>query len=159
MKIVKLRRYEQKMNSPKLNEVYKQFNAYINELNSWSFPDDTISAVNREIEELNAAPTNDASMRVAIQKKLTTISRLIEKKHKVVPMNYYRTLWTNRGMTVFGIPMSIVMGVIGMHVGYIALFIVGMPLGMFMGFAFGSSKDKNAMREGRQLNVSLKQNL
>lgn len=159
MKIVELRRGNHASDFPKSDEAYGQFNRFINELNSWNFPDDTVSAVNGEIEELNATATDGNRLKVLIQKKLAKISKVIEIKHKVVPVNYYRNVWINRGMTLFGIPLSIVMGAIGMHFGYIALFVVGMPLGMFAGFALGSSKDNNALREGRQLNIDLKQNI
>lgn len=159
MKIVELKRRNHVSDFPKSEEVYSQFNRFINELNSWNFPDDTVSAVNGEIEELNATATTGIRLKVLIQKKLARISKLIENNHKVVPVNYYRNVWKDRGMIAFGIPMSIVTGAIGVYVGFVALFLLGMPLGMLLGFAMGSRMDQKALEEGRQLNINLKQNL
>ena len=159
MKIVELKSRNLVSDFPKSEEIYRQFNKFIHELNSWNFPDDTVSAVNEEMQELNNSPIFGVSLKVFIEKKLVEISKLIEDKHKVVPVNYYRNLWKNRGGTVFGIPMAIVTGAIGIYIGFYTLFAIGWPLGMLIGFVVGVKKDQKAHKEGRQLNVNLKQNL
>lgn len=54
MKIIELKRRQDMSISPKLDAAYTQFNALVDELNTRSLPDSTVSAVNKEIEEVNA---------------------------------------------------------------------------------------------------------
>jgi hypothetical protein len=78
---------------------------------------------------------------------------LIEKKHKIVPINYYRKLWMILGMSVFGIPMGL--GV-GLSIGNYGMLGIGIGAGMAIGVGVGTSMDKKAFNEGRQLDFEAK---
>lgn len=153
MKIIELKKRQDMTISPKLDAVYTQFNALVDELNTRGLPDSTISAVNKEIEEVNTTTKVSNNMRRFILKKQARIMRLIEKEHKIVPKNYYRNLWLTLGMSAFGIPIG---AAIGASVGNMGLIAIGLPIGMSVGMAIGARMDKKALKEGRQLNRELK---
>lgn len=153
MKIIELKRRQDMSISPKLDATYTQFNALVDELNTRSLPDCTVSAVNKEIEEVNATTKVWNSMRRLVLKKQSKIVRLIEKEHKIVPKNYYRNLWLVLGMSVFGIPIG---AAIGSSIGNMGLIGIGLPIGMAFGMVAGARMDKKALKEGRQLSIELK---
>lgn len=153
MKIIELAKREDMAVSPKLDEVYTQFNNLVDELNRKQFPDSTTSAINKKIEELNVATKTGNSMKRLILNKQAKILKLISKEHKIVPKNYYRTLWLALGMSAFGIPIGVA---IGLSVGNIGLLAIGLPIGLAIGTAVGSVLDQKALKEGRQLNIELK---
>ena len=153
MKIIELKRRKDMTISPKMDAVYSQFNELIDELNTRVLPDSTVSAVNREIEEVNATAKVGNSMRRLLLKKQAKIVRLIEKEHKIVPKNYYRNLWLTLGLSAFGIPIG---AAIGASVGNMGLLAIGLPMGMAFGMVVGARMDKKALQEGRQLTIELK---
>lgn len=153
MKIIELKRRQEMTICPKLDAVYTQFNALIDELNTRGLPESTVGAVNREIEEVNATTKACKSMRRVVLKKQSKIVRLIEKEHKIVPKNYYRNLWLVLGMSAFGIPIG---AAIGTSVGNMGLLGIGLPIGMAFGLVVGARMDKKALKEGRQLSIELK---
>ena len=61
-------------------------------------------------------------------------------------------MWLGLGMAVFGVPIGVFLGVSIENMGMIG---VGIPIGMAVGIAIGTSMDKKALEEGRQLNVSM----
>lgn len=85
MKVVSLKRRESAFDFPKADELYIQFNNFVDELNSRSIPKNTVNAINREIEEINSSTKTGISMKSLIVKKLTTVLKLLEKEHKLVP--------------------------------------------------------------------------
>lgn len=153
MKIIVLKRRQDMTISPKLDAVYTQFNALVDELNTRGLPDSTVGAVNRKIEEVNATTKASKSMRRIVLKKQAKLVRLIEKEHKIVPKNYYRNLWLVLGMSAFGIPIG---AAIGASVGNMGLLAIGLPIGMAFGMVVGARMDKKALDEGRQLSIELK---
>lgn len=153
MKIIELIRQKDMTISPKLDEVYTQLNMLVDELNTKHFPDSTTSAINIEIEELNVTTKTGNSMKRLILNKQAKILKLIAKEHKIVPKNYYRTLWLALGMSAFGIPIGVA---IGLSVGNIGLLAIGLPIGLAIGTAVGTTLDQKALKEGRQLRIELK---
>ena len=153
MRIIELKRRQDMSISPKLDATYTHFNALVDELNTRSLPDCTVSAVNKEIEEVNATTKVWNSMRRLVLKKQSKIVRLIEKEHKIVPKNYYRNLWLVLGMSAFGIPIG---AAIGSSIGNMGLIGIGLPIGMAFGMVAGARMDKKALKEGRQLSIELK---
>jgi hypothetical protein len=77
----------------------------------------------------------------------------LEKELKVVPKNYYRTLWMALGMSAFGLPIGTA---IGLFLGNIGLLAVGLPIGMGIGAVVGTNMDKKALAEGRTMDIEIK---
>src|SRR5699024_8645349 len=150
---IELKKRDNLENSPKLTEKYGQLERLINELINRSLPESTVDFINQRIEEINSSSFLDKDFKKLLKKKQTEITKFIEKEHKLVPKNYYRNLWFVLGMSAFGIPIGIA---IGMSIGNIGLLAVGLPIGIAIGASVGAEMDKKAFREGRQLNIELK---
>ena len=154
MTIIKLRGVKNLESDIRLNQLYSQFDILLSELRKKELPDSIIQTINSEVEEINTSDsltTND--LRKVIKKKQTAILRLIEKDLKLVPKNYYRTLWLALGMTVFGMPLGVLAGVL---LGQPGLFAIGLPIGVAIGVTVGTLMDKTAAKENRQLNLEIK---
>ena len=154
MAIIKLRGVKNLANDIRLSQLYSQFDILLSELRKKEVPDSIIQTINNEVEEINTSDsltTND--LRKVIKKKQTAILRLIEKDLKLVPKNYYRTLWLALGMTVFGMPLGVLAGVL---LGQPGLFAIGLPIGVAIGVTVGTLMDKTAAKENRQLNLEIK---
>lgn len=153
MNITAITKREAITNNEKLNRIAAQFNELVKELNRRNLPENTVSSINRDIEELNSDRIAGHDLKRLILRKQAKICRLIEKRHKIVPKNYYRNLWLVLGMTAFGLPIGITFGMLMNNMGLLA---IGLPIGMGIGIAAGSGMDKKAREEGRQLNIELK---
>lgn len=154
MTIIKLRGVKNLESDTRLNQLYNQFDVLLSELRKRELPDAVVETINKEVEEINTSnslTTND--LRKVIKKKQTAILRLLEKDLKLVPKNYYRTLWLALGMTVFGIPLGVLAGVL---LGKSGLFAIGLPIGVAIGVTVGTAMDKTAVKENRQLNLEIK---
>jgi len=138
----------------KLSQLYNQFDTLLSELRKRVLPDSIIQTINNEVEEINTSHSlTTTDLRKLIKTKQTIIVRLIEKDLKLVPKNYYRTLWLALGMTVFGIPLGVLFGILIKIPG---LFAIGIPVGLAIGVTVGTAIDKTAAKENRQLNVEIK---
>ncbi len=62
-------------------------------------------------------------------------------------------MWLALGMSAFGIPIGVA---IGLSVGNPGLLATGLPIGMGIGMAVGASMDKKAKETGKQLDVEIK---
>ena len=72
----------------KASLAYLQFGKLIDALELRQLPDETISFLNQEIEQLNAIEVSDSSFVKAIKRSENKFVKFIEKKHKIVPKNY-----------------------------------------------------------------------
>lgn len=144
---------------PRISENVKALNAYLqlgkllNLLEIKEFPEDTVELINQEIEKLNAIGDDDKYLKSKIKTKENNIIKLVEKRHKIVPKNYYKKLWMVLGMSAFGIPMGVAFG---LSIGNLGMLGIGLPIGMGIGVAVGTSMDNKALKEGRQLDFEVK---
>lgn len=137
----------------KLNNAFIQLQQLIKTLNQKKVPSDLIAKINSEISEINSSSLSGNTLRNLIKQKQLKIIKLIEKELKIVPINYYRNLWLALGMSAFGLPIGVALG---LSLGNIALLGIGLPIGMAVGISIGTAMDKKAKEEGRQLDIELK---
>lgn len=137
----------------KLEEKYREFNALVVELGKKEVPDELAKLVNSHIEQLNNFQGPDKDQLKQLRKTQSAILKLIEKELKLVTKNHYLNLWTALGMSAFGLPVGVA---IGLSVGNIALLAIGLPIGMAIGMAVGTGLDKKAFESGKQLSVEIK---
>lgn len=149
MEIKHLRHREDSASNSKSSNSQIQFTELIGELNNKNLPDETVEIINKHIEELNSSLLSGRGFKRLLIKKQTQITKLLEKNHKLVTKNYYRNLWMVLGMSAIGLPF-------GASIGNMGLLGIGLPIGMVIGLALGSGMDKKASKEGRQLNIELK---
>ncbi|GAB3947255.1 hypothetical protein GCM10028805_19170 [Spirosoma harenae] len=137
----------------KLRAMYIQLGGLLNELKKKELTQPIIESINQDVNELNTTPLTGNAFEKAIKQKQTKIIKLVEKELKIVPKNYYRTLWLALGISAFGLPIGVA---IGLSLGNIGFLGIGLPIGMAIGIAVGSGLDKKALDEGRQLAIEIK---
>lgn len=137
----------------KASNAYQQLGKLLNALEVKELSIYSVDFINNEIEKLNSISVIDKYFVKAIKEKETRIIKLIEKNHKIVPINHYRKLWMALGMPAFGIPMGLLFSV---SIGNYGMLAIGIGMGMIIGVGVGTSMDKKAFNEGRQLDFEVK---
>ena len=137
----------------KLFKAFSQFEQVLVELKRKALPDEIIVSINNDIEGINTFKGVDKDFVKRIRKTQSAIIKLIEKKLKIVPKNHYRNTWLVVGMAGFGLPIGLA---IGASLGNNGLLGIGLPIGMIIGMVVGTSMDKKAFKEGRQLDLEIK---
>ena len=132
----------------KLSRIYTQFQNLIKELKERELPDKIIETVNKDIEDLNATSLVGKEFKKLIWQKMRKILNLLDKELKIVRKNHYLSIWLSLGMSVFGLPIGVIYGLI---MGNIGLLGTGFGFGMIIGMLLGTGLDKKALKEGRQL--------
>jgi hypothetical protein len=136
----------------KLNIAYLQFEKLIEALKDKSLPDSIVDSINASIEGLNSISDSAKDLRSQIKAKQSNLIKLLEKEIKIVPKNYYCSMWLSLGIGAIGIPMGVAFGAILGNMAYLS---IGLPIGLGVGVAIGTSMDKKALKEGRQLNIEI----
>jgi len=153
MEIIKLNLKPELLTDTKTNTLYHQLKKLLDELEQKKISVTTADTINKEVETINATSLKDKALHKMLKEKQTYIIKILEKEYKIVPVNYYRNLWLAAGMGAFGLPIGVAFGLL---MGNIALLSIGLPIGMAIGVGVGTSMDKKALAEGRQLNVEIK---
>ena len=125
---------------------------FIAELSGRALPDAVVVKINEQITQTNEQAEHYKVWKKQLSKSLASILQILEKQMNLVPKNHYRNQWMALGMSIFGIPMGVVFGVMLDNMAFLGL---GLPIGMTIGIAVGSQKDKQAAAEGRQLNFDV----
>ncbi len=133
--------------------LYGQLGQLLHALEQRDLPTGVAAQIDSDIEQLNAMEDSRRDFAGTVKKTENKIIKLLEKELKIVPKNHYRKLWFTLGMSAFGLPLGVA---IGLSLGNIGLLGIGLPIGMGIGFAVGSSMDQKALKEGRQLDFEVK---
>lgn len=149
----KLTERQNSTQNPKAVKAYQQLNALVSALESKELPDETVGLIDQVIDQLNAMSETEEYFVKTIKQKEKELLKLVEKKHRIVPQNYYRNLWMVVGMSAFGLPAGLAFG---LSMGNMGLMGIGLPIGMAVGIGVGLSMDKKAFDEGRQLDFEVK---
>ena len=139
----------------KIQNGYIQFGDLLSLINKKTLQEKSIQVINTEIDTINNIRVSSNILRKQVRKSQVKIIRFIEKSEKLVVKNHYRNLWMVLGMTAFGIPLGTAFGASQGNMGFIG---IGMPIGMVIGIAVGTKKDKEAAKNGFQLQIMLKHN-
>lgn len=137
----------------KAGNIYGQLGQLLHALEQKELPNEVVGLIDNEIENLNSTSDSNKHFAASVKKTENKIVQLVEKKLKIVPRNYYKKLWFVLGMSAFGLPIGVA---IGLSVGNLGLLGIGFPIGMGIGFAVGSNLDQKALKEGRQLDFEVK---
>ena len=154
MAINELKERDETSENVKFSRLEKQFKELLNLLRQRELPDKIIEMINEDIQELNSLALIGNDLRKLFKQKQTKILKLLEKELKIAPKNHYRNLWSGVGIAVFGIPIGFALYSIGGS--NTAFYAGGIPIGMVIGMSVGSSMDKKAHKEGRQLDIIIK---
>ena len=153
MEIEELNRRELSDSNKKFVAAFDQFDNLLTKLRKKELPEDIVATINRDVEKINGVTDSDKDKTKQLQKSQIDIIRLLEKQLKLVPINYYRNIWLALGMTAYGIPLGVAYGSITGNMAFLA---IGLPIGMVLGIAIGVGMDKKALKEGRQLDIEIK---
>ncbi len=137
----------------KVSEALDKFNRFMKLLGEHNIPEHLIHYINTEIDELNAAPASNRSFLSILKKKQNNIITKIEKELKLVPKNHYRNYWMILGMSIFGLPLGVAVGLSLDNMGFLGL---GLPIGILIGYVLGTSLDNKALEQGKQIDIELK---
>lgn len=129
-----------------------KFTLLIEELRKRDLPDAIALQINSFISIAERFPGNDPRFRSRLGKLKNKIIRLLEKELKIVPRNYYRTLWMAVGIGAFGMPIGVALGASFVNMGFIGM---GLLFGIAIGLTLETGMDKKAFEEGRQLDIDL----
>ena len=151
MEIKNLRNREIIYQDIKIFGAYTQFEKLLNELRKRTLPDEVVAYINSCIGLVNS--TTDFGLRNQVKKTQADILKLLEKELKVVIKNHYRNEWMATGLATFGVPIGVIYGILNHNMAMLGF---GLPIGMLIGMAVGSSMDKRALKEGRQLDIEIK---
>lgn len=153
MEINQLNSKHEEIRNEKIKNLYLQMQELIGKLNHKNLPSETVQFINQEISEINTSELKNSSFQKLLKNKQNSIIKKLEADHKIVPKNYYRNLWLAVGMAAFGLPLGVVFGLM---MGNIGLMAIGLPIGLAIGIGLGTSMDKKALEEGRQIDIELK---
>ncbi|KFF01287.1 hypothetical protein IX39_11925 [Chryseobacterium formosense] len=153
MEIKQLNLNPEQINNDKVKNLYDQMQQLIEKLNIKKLPSEIVQFINQQIEDINSTTLTGFQLYKFLKKIQTAIIKKLEADHKIVPKNYYRNLWTAVGMSAFGLPLGVVFG---LSMGNIGLMALGLPIGLAVGVGVGTSMDKKALAEGRQIDMELK---
>lgn len=153
MEIKQLNLNPEKINNDKVKNLYDQMQKLIEKLNIKKLPSETVQFINQQIEDINSTTLTGSHLYKFLKKIQTAIIKKLEADHKIVAKNYYRNLWAAVGMSAFGLPFGVLFGLLMGNIGLMAL---GLPIGLAIGVGVGTSMDKKALAEGRQIDMELK---
>ena len=122
------------------------------DLQSRGIPDEIVKSINEIVSLAQEATGDPKAQRKQVHKSYNQIIKLVSAKLKLVPKNYYMTLYMSVGMASFGLPLGVAIGIAADNLGLLGL---GLPVGMAIGIAIGAGKDRQAAKEGRQLDIAL----
>jgi len=154
MEIYELKEKDGVAEDVKVNRIYLQFKELLKELRKKELPQKIVESINHAIEELNSTERADNKLLKLLKRNQAKILELLDKELKIVEKGHYKGLWLVLGMSAFGIPIGIVLGLT--ILGDVSYFPVGFPFGIIIGIAIGHKMDKKALKEGRQLAVEIK---
>jgi hypothetical protein len=132
---------------------FNQLGELLNVLEKRELPNEIIDFINQHIELLNSVSDAEKNLAKTIKEKEKEILTHIEQKTNIVPKNHYRKRWLSIGIGAFGLPIGVVLGYGSGNMGLIG---AGIPIGMGIGIVVGSSMDKKAFIDGRQLDFEVK---
>lgn len=153
MKISELKQRAEIDQNAKSKEAYLQFEKLLSELRKRELPDATVEKINKNVREVNSFADSGKSFRKKTRENQSRIIRMLEKEEKIVPKKHYQNVWMALGMAAFGLPIGVVFG---MSLDNMAFLGIGLPIGLAIGLGVGAEMDKKAFREGRQLDIEIK---
>jgi hypothetical protein len=153
MEINELKKRPDNEQNNKLTNKFFGLEKLIYALRKKELPTNIITSINEDIELINSFSGSNHELLKQLGKVQNRILKLIEKELKIVPKNHYRNLWMVLGMSAFGVPIGVSLG---LSLGNLAFLAIGFPIGMAIGIAIGSSMDKKAIMNGKQLDIEIK---
>lgn len=120
-------------------------------LNIRNIQEEIAIQIDERIRALNSFKGSRKQFVKKIKSSKKAIFELLQKNLGLVPKMYYTNLWMPLGMSVFGLPIGVVLSAITHNVAFIG---IGLPIGLALGSLYGKHLDKKAEEEHKVLNLS-----
>jgi hypothetical protein len=137
-------------NSDQLNKKEQKavdhFNELIDALNDKEIDETTENYIKERISIIKDNVTFNT-----IKKEESKILDFVNKELGYLAQNHYMSLWIALGMSAFGVPLGVAIGLALDQLGFMG---IGIAVGLAIGVGVGSSKDKEAKKQGKQLPVT-----
>lgn len=124
----------------------------LQELSSKNLTEQVIANINQELDSLAPLLDDWSAYSKEVRKSLQRMVKMLEKKTGLVTKNHHQNQWMTLGMATFGLPMGVVFSTFFGNPAYIAL---GIPIGMAIGIGVGKSKDNQAQKDGKVIDIVL----
>jgi len=151
MKIIDLIERSDINQDSKAKRRFQSLKELLDELGKLDISEEIVSFINQEVDKINNFRGSLKILSAELSRITNKVLALLKKKHGIVKKNHYQNLWMVLGMSVYGLPLGVILGAALDNMGLIG---IGIPLGMIFGMAMGSMMDKKAEREGRVLAFS-----
>lgn len=131
----------------KLYTSISKHNILISEIETKNIPEEVCYKVNYQIDKINSI-NGESEEQIKKQLEITfkKILNILEQDLGIIPQNYYRNMWLALGMSVFGLPLGVLIATFSSNISYL---VFGMLIGMIAGLAYGSKKDQDALKENK----------
>lgn len=137
-------------NKKRLQNAHQQMVKLLAALEKKEVPDVIQDEVDVKVANLNVFTGSEKEHARALEQTHRYLLRILQEKLNWVPKDYYRNQWMALGMSVFGLPMGVALGISLDNMAFMAAFL---PIGMVIGMALGAGMDKKAAEEGRVLEM------
>jgi hypothetical protein len=134
----------------RLKAVHMQMVKLIAALEKKEVPEAIQDEVNVKVANLNAFTGSEKEFARALNQNYNYLVHLLQEKLNWVPKDFYRTQWMALGLSVFGLPLGVAVGIALDNMAFMAAFL---PVGMAIGMGLGTGMDKKAAEEGRVLEL------
>ena len=134
--------------NPKLVKASENLSSLLTAIGQKKITPEHEQKINEMIAGLNNFTGPDPELAKQAQSAQIGILNLLENDLQIVPKNHFQGKWLGLGMAAFGIPLGVVFGA---ALGNMAFLGIGLPIGLAIGIAIGTSKDRQSLEEGRQL--------
>ena len=150
MQIEKLKKKYSTTQNPKLAKAYYKIENLIDALQKKEVSQGVWDVINTDIKIINAFIGTEKALIKALKKTVVKILRFVEKELEYVSKHHYRNQWMALGIGVLGVVFGTVFS---SALGNYSFMGIGIPIGMAIGMAYGTTLDKKAEEEGRQLDL------
>jgi len=150
MQIEKLKVRHSTSQNPKLSKAYRKMENIIIALKKKEISQEIWDVINADIKKINAFIGTEKALIKALKKTSTKILTFVEKELQYVSKHHYRNQWMALGIALFGVALGTVFSSI---LGNYSFMSIGIPIGMGIGMAYGTTLDKKAEDNGKQLDL------
>lgn len=147
-----INRDSESFDSTRKKKEWDKFILLVEELQSMELIPEVKESLDQSIQEINAFAGADVKLIKLARKKRNQLLQLLEKKMKIVAKNQHRLRWLALGMSTFGIPLGLAIGLSLQNMAFLG---IGIPIGLALGVGIGTAMDQKAAQEGRQLKFEL----
>ena len=135
----------------KLTKAYGKMQTLIETLGSKDIPSEAMTFINERIKLMNSFAGSEKELTKTVKNTYSQILKFIKEKLKFVPKNHYLSLWMVFGMLA-GVAFSTVFSSFG-FMGMGSSQGIGISIGMLIGIIVGTNLDKQAEKNGNQLEL------